>query len=243
MNCDVCHSPMTQLDPREITDPQPSRYVHRWRCDEKECPAQGEVVEDEGNCRQCGNKLTEREASEGTICDRCWEARSDYLRMDDWDEFDEDDELSLDLVPKADPGTCRVCGCTAERGCHPVRCYWVEPDLCSNCAGKTAVFDFTAHIHGDDERAAAWQIIFDGTAVPLRSPIPYLARLPGRGQELVYLLDIEALTAEQRGRLVTHIANKFNIPAEEVDADLDTHGCPILAEHVTVSIANPWRWL
>ena len=112
---------------------------------------------------------------------------------------------------------------------------WKEPE--------TAVSDFTAHIHGDDERAAAWQIVFDGTAVPLRSPIPHMARLPGRGEELVYLLDIEALTAEQRGRLVAHIAAKFDIPAEEVDADLDTHGCPILAEHVTVSIANPWRWL
>lgn len=107
----------------------------------------------------------------------------------------------------------------------------------------TAVSDFTARIDSDNERAVAWQIVFGGATVPLRSPIPHLARLPGRGEELVYLLDIEALTAEQRGRLVTHIANKFNIPAEEVDADLDTHGCPILAEHVTVSIANPWRWL
>ena len=103
--------------------------------------------------------------------------------------------------------------------------------------------DFTAHINGDDERAVAWLRVFDDTAVPLRSPIPHLARLPGRGEELVYLLDIEALTAEQRGRLVQYIAAKFGIPAEEVDAGLDTHGCPILAEHVTVSIANPWRWL
>jgi len=46
MNCNECHKPMTELDPREITDPQPSRFVPRWRCDEKECPAQGEVVED-----------------------------------------------------------------------------------------------------------------------------------------------------------------------------------------------------
>jgi len=46
MNCNECHSPMTQLDPREITDPQPSRFVPRWRCDEKMCPRQGEVVEE-----------------------------------------------------------------------------------------------------------------------------------------------------------------------------------------------------
>lgn len=115
MNCSECHEPMTELDPREITDPQPSRFVPRWRCDEKECPAQGVVVEDDGNCRQCGNKLTEREASEGTICDRCWEVRSDYLRILEWDEFGDDDELSLDLIPKALPGTCRECGCLARR--------------------------------------------------------------------------------------------------------------------------------
>lgn len=46
MNCNECHEPMTELDPREITDPQPSRFIPRWRCDEQECPAQGEVVED-----------------------------------------------------------------------------------------------------------------------------------------------------------------------------------------------------
>jgi hypothetical protein len=92
---------MTELDPREITDPQPSRFVHRWRCDEKECPRQGEVVEDDGNCRQCGNKLTEREASEGTICDRCWEVRSDYLRILDYDEFDEEEDEIY---------TCEFCG-------------------------------------------------------------------------------------------------------------------------------------
>lgn len=30
---------------------------------------------------------------------------------------------------------CRVCGCTDDRAC-PGGCYWVEPDLCSQCAGK-----------------------------------------------------------------------------------------------------------
>jgi hypothetical protein len=41
MNCNECGSPMTELDPREITDPQPSRFIPRWRCDEKECPRAG----------------------------------------------------------------------------------------------------------------------------------------------------------------------------------------------------------
>ena len=29
---------------------------------------------------------------------------------------------------------CRVCGCTQNHAC-PGGCYWVEPDLCSQCAG------------------------------------------------------------------------------------------------------------
>lgn len=29
---------------------------------------------------------------------------------------------------------CRECGCTDSRACAG-RCWWVEPDLCSSCAG------------------------------------------------------------------------------------------------------------
>ena len=45
MYCNECCMPMTALDPKEVADPQPSRYVDRWCCAEKECPAQGSVVE------------------------------------------------------------------------------------------------------------------------------------------------------------------------------------------------------
>jgi len=37
--------------------------------------------------------------------------------------------LSIDL-----PTRCRVCGCTDHHGCFE-GCYWVEADLCSQCAG------------------------------------------------------------------------------------------------------------
>jgi hypothetical protein len=30
---------------------------------------------------------------------------------------------------------CRVCGCTQDRAC-PGGCYWVEPNLCSNCSDR-----------------------------------------------------------------------------------------------------------
>lgn len=30
---------------------------------------------------------------------------------------------------------CRICGCTNQRACEG-GCHWIEPDLCSACAGK-----------------------------------------------------------------------------------------------------------
>ena len=49
--------------------------------------------------------------------------------------------LIMPLPPKGEEiwqeQTCRICGCTWEHGC-PGGCYWVEPDLCSQCAKKEA---------------------------------------------------------------------------------------------------------
>lgn len=28
---------------------------------------------------------------------------------------------------------CQGCGCTDDNGCAPITCYWIEPNLCSNC--------------------------------------------------------------------------------------------------------------
>lgn len=42
----------------------------------------------------------------------------------------------------AAPGTCRVCGCTADRACHLPEfgpCWWIEPNLCSYCAEPAIV--------------------------------------------------------------------------------------------------------
>ncbi len=41
---------------------------------------------------------------------------------------------------------CRECGCTEDNACQSLahgRCYWIEPDLCSFCAFKSApIFEF-----------------------------------------------------------------------------------------------------
>lgn len=54
-------------------------------------------------------------------------------------------ELVAEAVPAIDPDDpplpasigpfCRGCGCTEAAACSPP-CHWVEPDLCSACAGN-----------------------------------------------------------------------------------------------------------
>ena len=106
--------------------------------------------------------------------------------------------------------------------------------------------DFTATIsnRSNPDRAIAWQKVFGSETIVLKSPVPSLARLPGRlTTALIYEVDIQALTGPQRKRLVAHLAEKFGYEAHVVEDALDTEGCPILAEDVIVTIKNPQRWL
>lgn len=48
------------------------------------------------------------------------------------------------------PGVCRECGCTNERPC-PGGCSWIEPDLCSACAGETDMDDVDDLLDDDDD--------------------------------------------------------------------------------------------
>jgi len=103
--------------------------------------------------------------------------------------------------------------------------------------------DFEATLKGDSERAIAWREIFGGDTCFLKSPLPLYVNLPGRPKTLVYELDIDLLTADQRQRLVTHLAQEFGQSQAFVNDHLDGIGCPILAEHLLLTIHNPLRWL
>lgn len=101
-----------------------------------------------------------------------------------------------------------------------------------------------AKIIDEGQRAVVWRKIFGSDTIAIRSPFPTYTILPERGRSLVYELDIESLTSDQRGRLVAHIAERFSILAAEVEAQLDEIGCPILAIDVAVESNDaPWRWL
>ena len=103
--------------------------------------------------------------------------------------------------------------------------------------------DFKATIRQNSERAQAWREVFGSYEVPLRSPFPIRASAPGIAEGLFYELDLQELTAEQRGRLITYIAQKFHLTEREVAGTLDEVGCPILDEDVTVTVFNPLKWI
>lgn len=110
-------------------------------------------------------------------------------------------------------------------------------------AGGDGVKDFTATISETSERAETWQQIFGTDVVHLKSPFVAFEEIEGKSKVLVYDLDIETLTTDQRQRLVADLSTTFDLPESLVEEGLDTLGCPILAEDVTVTIKNPQKWL
>ena len=102
--------------------------------------------------------------------------------------------------------------------------------------------NFTATISEKSERAEMWLSILGARTIPIRSPIPTKANLPGKPGASIYEMDIESLTGEQREKLIDHLAKRFGVPRAEVAHDLDEIGCPILAEDIIVTIQNPQKW-
>lgn len=85
-------------------------------------------------------------------------------------------------------------------------------------------------VHGPPERVASFERVFGSTTVPVLQllPAPVYASLP-IGRRLVYELDVDALSGEQRRRLIEYAAGRFGIPIDEAEAELE-HGFPILAD-------------
>lgn len=95
----------------------------------------------------------------------------------------------------------------------------------------------TATISENSPRALDWLGIFDRLhSILLQSPIPIRCDLPGKSGALCYMLDVKAITTDERQRLIDHIVRRFNLPGEKVEQDLDQMGMPILAEDVQVMI-------
>jgi len=103
-----------------------------------------------------------------------------------------------------------------------------------NAVGKWLT---TVQVHGL-ERKAFWQSIFGMDTLPIVSVVPQWVRISGEVElQLVYMLDVEALSDDQRAQLVEALAKRFNYAVEWVDEQLE-RGVPILADDVTVSSSD-----
>ena len=89
------------------------------------------------------------------------------------------------------------------------------------------------------ERVKWWRDVFDSDTCPVTSIIPDWGDFPGIGLAQFYDLDLKAISTEQKQRLIKSIADKFKLTVDEVAADIDRVGVPILAADVVVSSSDP----
>lgn len=92
----------------------------------------------------------------------------------------------------------------------------------------------TITIHHEGRRTE-WRAIFGTDTLPIKAPIPHYDTLPGAPNALVYEVDLNAITADQRQRLIAHTATKFGYSTEFVEENLDKLGMPVLANDVTMT--------
>lgn len=85
------------------------------------------------------------------------------------------------------------------------------------------------------ERVREFEEVFGSATVPVRGwIIPHRASLP-IGRREVWELDLDAITDEQRERLIAHLAAKFGADEAHVRAHLRDEGVAILADDCVVS--------
>lgn len=95
-----------------------------------------------------------------------------------------------------------------------------------------------ARVH-EPERLAFCRAVFGRDEMPVVSFIPQMATLPGYDEpQMVYELDLKAMTDEQRQRLIKALADKFDLSPELVADKLAGEGVPILADDVSVSSSD-----
>jgi hypothetical protein len=85
----------------------------------------------------------------------------------------------------------------------------------------------------DGPRRELWLPIFEDAIVPIKSMFTIKTDLPGHPQAEAYMLDLDAISPDQRARMIDVLATRFNISREEI-ADEIERGVPILAEGVSV---------
>lgn len=100
-------------------------------------------------------------------------------------------------------------------------------------------------IHLKPEIAAEWtSLIGDSGRLPVKTPIPQYANLPGFGTpQRVFFLALDVLEAGVLERIARRLAGKFGLDEGEALDEIRKAGIPIREEHVSGVIThNPQRW-
>jgi hypothetical protein len=81
--------------------------------------------------------------------------------------------------------------------------------------------------------------VFGFDVYPVRSPIPETVEVEGMGKLGPYpalILDAARLTAAQRARVIAALALLLKVPRDQVVAELDGVGVPLLIEPAVVTV-------
>lgn len=100
--------------------------------------------------------------------------------------------------------------------------------------------DFFVTIRG--ERGEEWKQVIGTDTVPVVSPIPIRANLPGLGEQSAFLLAIDQLEPETFQAIVRHLSMKFGIALREIETTIRAEGIPILDHDCTLVVLNPQKW-
>lgn len=93
----------------------------------------------------------------------------------------------------------------------------------------------TLNPHGSNYEM--WHSIFGGGRVPLTSSLPVNVTIGNEKDVEAYMLELRAMTLRQRALLLGALAQKFQTPIFEVEAEITRVGFPIRATDVIVTIS------
>lgn len=99
----------------------------------------------------------------------------------------------------------------------------------------------------DDTRAGEWESVLGpdrGRRLPVTSPIPCLAQLPGFDiPQRVFLLALPVMTPQELMSIAKKLAEKFGLTKDEALLEIHKAGIPIREEHIdAVIVHRPQRW-
>lgn len=88
----------------------------------------------------------------------------------------------------------------------------------------------------------SWKDAIGTTELPILSLLPEPAETP-IGLKNVYMVDLDSLTKKQHEKLVKHLAERYHLPREQVEDDINIIGVPIIADDCQIITNEIGRYL